>query len=120
MAREVPGFRKETDGDKSLYNEVYKDIIKNNMFASSTHNSSVVGTLRGFIRRHGVDYAVFQPSIVYEPSNKARVNKQESQELMMPFEIIRPIYPNDLEKWVKQQNKTQKEKEAKSKQPFTK
>ena len=109
------GFGIGSDVDENPYNEVYSNEIGKNRYCSSLHHSAVSGTLRGFVNRHGIDYAVFQPSIVYDPEGRAHINRADAQELIMPFDTLRPIFPGSLEGWAKKYNSELQRKKKKEK-----
>jgi hypothetical protein len=106
----IPGFGDRENDSSSIYTQVYGHLLGKSRAVFGVHNNSLVGILKGFTQRHGVDYALFKPSIVYSADGKAHVNKRETQELKMPFDALRPIHPSDLEEWATAYNKAQKTK----------
>ncbi|MEI7718432.1 MAG: hypothetical protein WCI72_01075 [archaeon] len=64
----------------------------------------VVGVYIGTERdKHGVDYALFNPSIIYSVDNHAIVDRSKNSKLIMPLVVIRPLTCS-LEEWAKRLN----------------
>jgi len=66
--------------------------------------AGVIGIYLGTERdNHGVDYAIFNPSIVYSAANRAFVSNSSNSKLVMPAVVVRPII-GTLEEWVNAYN----------------
>lgn len=115
MKEEKGQFGSRSEETPSKYNKVYEGIIGRSLQTSCIHHSSIIGTLKGFVQRLGVDYALFNPSIVYSPDGTAHVGKKIPSELIMPFDAVRSLRPSNLSKWIKEYNNEIERKKEKGK-----
>jgi hypothetical protein len=59
---------------------------------------------------HGVDYAIFNPYVVYLPNERAVVSSSINGKLMMPLFSLKAL-GGTLEEWVAKYNETKERKE---------